>query len=147
MPAFWKSSVARADHPAGPVDAVPPWTAGAELHSDDWAAIEGLLDAGTAVGAGPGPSGPDPRTTLLDALADLRAGLDHPVLPAGRISDRLLDIWDLAHQVDPAAAAPAASLMTALLKRDLASAAEVAATCDEIEQLVAATPAGAASAA
>lgn len=137
MPVFWKSSSADTDSSPGQLVAVPPCPEGAELRSGDWAEIEDLLDRGTD----PAPAavvvaGPDPCTAVRRALAELRARADQPVLPAGQVSDRLIDIWDLAHRVDPDAAAPAASLMTALLHRDLASAAEVTGTCAEIEALL-----------
>jgi hypothetical protein len=96
------------------------------LGDDDWAQIERLLAEAAHA-----------RATITGALNALRASLDSRVLPAGPITDQLLDVWALAHQVDPLLAKPAEVLLSSLVGRDLVTSAEITNTCDLIEAAMA----------
>ena len=47
----------------------------------------------------------------------------------------LLDLWSVAHDVDPVVAVPAESMLTRLVDRDLVSAGEVLEICDRTERV------------
>jgi hypothetical protein len=96
----------------------------------DWDQVHDLL-----AGEDP-PTGPCPSEKSINAatsLCQLRASLTSQVLPAGRVMDRVLDVWAAAHEVAPGAATPAESLLTSLVGRDLVSAREVTDMCDRVE--------------
>jgi hypothetical protein len=110
--------------------------AGVDLKDEDWQQIDNLLDSDSPA-EWPGPSEESISAVVL-SLAELRTALDDEVLPAGPLMNRVIDVWDLAHQVGPEVAKPAESLLTSLVGRDLVSARDVTNTCDQIEATLAA---------
>ncbi len=83
------------------------------------------------------PPGSDPCLALHRAVDELRNSIDSHVLQAGPVIDRLIDIWSLACQIDPAAAKPAEVALSGVAGRDSISAVEIYATCEQIETAVA----------
>jgi hypothetical protein len=150
MSAFWKRNRGVNDghksrwHPsmvdaAGNVqrsveDRVVP-RAGLALEDKDWQEIDDLL----ATERPPACASPSEQsiTEVVSSLAGLRAMLNSQVLPAGRVMNRVIDVWAVAHQVGPEVARPAESLLTSLVGRDLVSAGEVIETCEQIEATLA----------
>lgn len=128
---------ARLNHPSTgrlghePVD--PP-----VLNDEDWAGIEALLarDDGVA------------DTKTCDLLVPLFTSLDNlaacvrsqPVVAAAYVTNCLLDVWAAASDIDEQLARPVEEYLSALVGRDLATAAEVVMICESMRAAAGARP-------
>jgi hypothetical protein len=101
------------------------------FRSRDWGKVKELLEAGRTSG-----TSEEARGELASALAQLRASLYGPVLPAAAIIGPLVDVWALAEQVEPGAAKPAEALLCAMEGCDLVAAGQVSAACDQVEAVL-----------
>ena len=104
------------------------------FHEGDWSEISELLsnpDSDVRV-AGRETSVPDLRRTLGQLRSFVR---NERVVGATHVRDWLLDLWSVAHDVDPVVAEPAESMLTRLVNRDLVSAGEVLEICDRTERV------------
>ena len=135
----------RRDHPAGANrDGTARLSSGdasrvrVRFDYKDWERIKDLLasgDLGLVSTSVQHPSG-----TISASLASLRSSLRSEILPAGPMTDTLLDVWALVHERDAIAARPVECLLSSLVGRDLVSAREVAEMCNQVEALVKAGP-------
>jgi len=88
----------------------------------------------------PPPLGPGAaRATVVKAVDELRHSVEAEAVPALPVIDRLIDIWVLASRIDPTASRTVERVLSALAGRDVVSADEVYAGCDQIETAVAVT--------
>lgn len=135
-PAADRLQTARAEHPSangsgarGRRPAVR-----AALDETDWSDISKLLaDPNCMVRVA---SRETSASALRQTLGTLRSFVrDERVVGATHVRDWLLDLWSVAHEVDPAVAAPAESMLTGLVDRDLVSAGEILDVCDRTEQV------------
>ena len=104
----------------------------------DWEGIKDLLASGE-----PGlvcTSGQQTSGRISASLASLRSSLGSEILPAGPMTDTLLDVWTVVHESDPAAARPVECLLSSLVGRDLVSAREVEEMCNQVEVVMKAGP-------
>ena len=76
---------------------------------------------------------------MNQAIRELEQGIEEflaantdVALPARKMIDPLLDLWSLTVRVDPLAAAPLESLMTAFVHRDLTTPKELAEALNEV---------------
>jgi len=69
---------------------------------------------------------------LSEALDGLALYMSEPVIPAGRVINPLLDVWDAAHSVDPYVGSPVEQLLTVLLTRTSVTPAELNSVLDEV---------------
>jgi hypothetical protein len=145
MQAFWKrhrdpeaEPRSRRSHPAGTnlekrrkLTSGEGGIAASAFDDQDWEQVDKLLANQEA--SAPVPVFQFSGSPLASSLAALRASLNTQILPAGPMTDRLLDVWALVHQVDPAAARPVESVLSSLVGRDLMSAREISQMCDQVE--------------
>jgi hypothetical protein len=88
----------------------------------------------------PQPLGPGAaRATVVKAVDELRHSVEGEAVPALPVIDRLIDIWVLASPIDPAASRTVERVLSAMAGRDVLSADEVYAGCDQIETAIAIT--------
>ncbi len=69
---------------------------------------------------------------LDEAVAALEPYMQEAVIPAGRVVNPLLDVWDAAHRIDPAVSSPVEQLLTALVERTSVTPKELISTVDEV---------------
>jgi hypothetical protein len=101
------------------------------LDDDDWDRINDLLSCDERrCGSSYSESCNDGVTS---SLAGLRRSIGQQILPSGPVLDRLLDVWEAVHRVQPLAAKPVEALLSSLVARDLVSAKEITDMCDEVE--------------
>jgi hypothetical protein len=81
----------------------------------------------------------DARATVIKVLDELRHSVEAEAVPALPVVDRLIDIWALASRIDPAASRTVERVLSAVAGREVLSADEVYAGCDQIETAVAIT--------
>lgn len=100
------------------------------LDDDDWIRIEALL--ARANPAAPPDGLNESVVALRTALDGLRSAVgDQAVVGANPVINLLLDVWAAARDISPLASRPAEVLLSALVSRDVVSAEEVNAVCDE----------------
>jgi hypothetical protein len=86
----------------------------------------------------PQPSWPgDARATVVKAVDELRHSVEAKVVPALPVIDRLISMWAVASRIDPAASRTIERVLSAMAGRDVLSADEVYAGCDQIETAIA----------
>lgn len=127
-----KADRSRYEHPAGRAAMSglrlhPRVKARTPLSDDDWLQISRLLDGGAS-----GPPADDIKARVASAVELLRSYVDGPVVGVSPVLNQLLDIWELAQNIDPRVARPAETLMSALVGREFVGADEVQSTCSEI---------------
>ena len=127
---------ARARHPSSGASGVlsGPAASPVALDEADWSEINQLLanpDCSVDIAS---------RETSVSALrrtlGQLRSFVrDERVVGATHVRDWLLDLWSVAHEVDPLVAVPAESMLTRLVDRDLVNACEILEICDRTERV------------
>ena len=135
----------RRDHPAGAnrdgtarLSSGDASRVGVWFDYKDWERIQDLLASGE-----PGlvsTSVQHPSGTISASLTSLRSSLGSEILPAGPMTDTLLDIWALVHESNPITARPVECLLSSLVGRNLVSAREVAEMCNQVEAVMKAEP-------
>ena len=127
---------ARARHPSGGEPALLGTGLAIRVGLDqaDWSEISELLanpDCNVRV-AGRETSASDLRRILGELRSFVR---NERVVGATHVRDWLLDLWSVAHDVDPVVAVPAENMLTRLVDRDLVSAGEILEICDRTERV------------
>ena len=102
---------------------------------DHWAPIERLPQQPASQPQGPGAA----RAAVVTAVDEVRHSVEAEAVPALAVIDRLIDIWVLASRIDPTAARTVERVISAMAGRDVLSADEVYAGCDQIETAIAIT--------
>lgn len=135
-PAADRLQTARAEHPSAGGSGALGRRPGLRIALDDtdWSDISQLLaDPVCMVRVA---SRETSSSALRQTLGTLRSFVrDERVVGATHVRDWLLDLWSVAHEVDPAVAVPAESMLTGLVDRDLVSAGEILDVCDRTEQV------------
>ena len=127
---------ARAEHPSAGGLGVPGRRPAGRIRLDesDWSGITELLSDPDCMARV--ASRETSASALRQTLGTLRSFVrDERVVGATHVRDWLLDLWSVAHDVDPAVAVPAESMLTRLVDRDLVSADEILEMCDRTEQV------------
>ena len=73
---------------------------------------------------------------LEAGIAAFRAAHSSGSFSTSRTVNPLLDLWELAHQVDPTVAVPLESLLSVLVRRSLTTSVELSDTLDRVGLLL-----------